>query len=115
MKNIGVKKYREERIYICTAAPFSLGKLLYTSGIQYLLEKNIGVNLSIYLQRHRNGDWGDVCIEDKIVNDEATKTSGRVISNYTICDQLVWIVTECDRSVTTILLPNEYLYLNGMV
>ncbi|MEZ8077971.1 type I restriction endonuclease subunit M, partial [Vibrio splendidus] len=44
----------------------------------------------------------------KITNDEATKTGERVISNYTICDQSVWIITERDRSVTTILLPCEY-------
>ena len=96
------------KCYVCTAVPFLLGKVVYTQGIQLLLDSYVGVNLSIYLQRHQNGDWGDVCIEDKISNDEATKTGERVISSYMICDQSVWIITERDRSVTTILLPCEY-------
>ncbi|MGF1916685.1 type I restriction endonuclease subunit M [Vibrio splendidus] len=98
----------EEKSYFCTAVPFSLGKVVYTQGIQHLLDEKLGVNLSIYLQRHLNGDWGNVCIEDKITNDEATQTGERIISSYTISKQSVWIITERDRSVTTILLSSEY-------
>ena len=111
MNNLNTTQDREktkEKCYVFTAVPFSLGKVVYTQGIQLLLDSHVGVNLLIYLQRHQNGDWGGVCIEDKISNDEATKTGERVISNYTICDQSVWIITERDRSVTTILLPCEY-------
>ena len=111
MNILNATQDREEtkvKCYVCTAVPFSLGKVVYTQGIQQLLDNNVGVNLSIYLQRHQNGDWGETCIEDKITNDEATKTGERVISSYTICEQSVWIITERDRSVTTILLPCEY-------
>lgn len=111
MNILNATQDREEtkaKCYFCTAVPFSLGKVVYTQGIEQLLDNNVGANLSIYLQRHQSGDWGETCIEDKITNDEATKTGERVISNYTICDQSVWIITERDRSVTTILLPCEY-------
>ena len=99
---------KKEKSYFCTAVPFSLGKVVYTQGIQHLLDEKLGVNLSIYLQRHLSGDWGNVCIEDKLTNDEATKTGERIISSYTISKQSVWIITERDRSVTTILLSSEY-------
>ncbi|XNS77696.1 type I restriction endonuclease subunit M (plasmid) [Vibrio cyclitrophicus] len=111
MNILNATQDREEtkaKCYFCTAVPFSLGKVVYTQGIEQLLDNNVGANLSIYLQRHQSGDWGETCIEDKITNDEAIKTGERVISNYTICDQSVWIITERDRSVTTILLPCEY-------
>ncbi|MCW8349391.1 hypothetical protein MD535_25810, partial [Vibrio sp. ZSDZ65] len=88
--------------YVCTAVPFDLGKVVCTQGIAELLNNNIGVNLSIYLHRHQNGDWGNVCVEDKLTNDEATKTCERVLSSYTICNEQVWIITERDRSCTTI-------------
>ncbi|CAH7048704.1 Type I restriction endonuclease subunit M [Vibrio chagasii] len=88
--------------------PFDLGKVVCTQGIAELLKNNIGVNLPIYLHRHQNGDWGNVCVEDKLTNDEATKTGERVLSSYTISNEQVWIITERDRSCTTILLPNEY-------
>ena len=103
-----IEKKRKQNVTVCTAVPFSLGKVVYTQGIEQLLDNNVGVNLSIYLQRHQSGDWGETCIEDKITNDEATKTGERLISSYTICKQSVWIITERDRSVTTILLPCEY-------
>ncbi|NOH36590.1 type I restriction endonuclease subunit M [Vibrio chagasii] len=111
MNVLNTTQNREEtkvKCYVCTAVPFLLGKVVYTQGVQLLLDRHVGVNLSIYLERHQNGDWGDICIEDKITNDEATKTGERVISSYTICDQSVWVITERDRSVTTILLPCEY-------
>lgn len=88
--------------------PFDLGKVVGTQGIVELLNNNIGVNLRIYLHRHQNGDWGNVCVEDKLTNDEATKTGERVLSSYTICNEQVWIITDCARSCTTILLTNEY-------
>ncbi|CAK1715095.1 Type I restriction endonuclease subunit M [Vibrio crassostreae] len=98
----------KEKNYVCTAVPFDLGKVVCTQGIAELLNNNIGVNLPIYLHRHQNGDWGNVCVEDKLTNDKATKTGERVLSSYTICNEQVWIITERDRSCTTILLPNEY-------
>lgn len=96
--------------YVCTAVPFELGKTVMTQGVTVLIENNIGSkgSLSIALIRHKNGDWGNVDVEDKITNDEATKTGQRVLSSYTLCDEKIWIITEADRSVTTVLLPSEY-------
>jgi len=94
--------------YVCTAIPFELGKVVMTQGIDLLLRENIGASLHVCLIRHQNGDWGNVCIEDKIRNDEATRTGERVLSEYTLCGERIWVITERDRSVTTILFPSEY-------
>ncbi|WP_394246004.1 type I restriction endonuclease subunit M [Vibrio profundi] len=96
--------------YMCTAIPFELGKTVMTQGVADIIENNIGSqgSLSNALARHENGDWGSICIEDKITNDEATKTGERVLSEYKLCGARIWIITERDRSVTTVLLPSEY-------
>ncbi|EJV8818762.1 hypothetical protein [Vibrio parahaemolyticus] len=94
--------------YICTAESFDLGKVMITQGIDTLLRDNIGTSLHICLMRHQNGDWGNMPIEDKISNDEATKTGGRIMSGYRLCDRQIWIITELDLSVTMVLLPHEY-------
>ena len=59
--------------------------------------------------RHRQGDWGEVCGEDWELNDEAVENGTRILSAYrTAKQERLWIITEWDRSVTTILLPDEY-------
>jgi len=59
--------------------------------------------------RHLCGDWGEVCEEDAQANHEALRTGARLMSVYRIHDtQNVWIITEADRSSTTLLLPSEY-------
>lgn len=59
--------------------------------------------------RHAAGDWGDVCHEDKKANDEALIKGGRILSAYTTTKGVkFWIITEADRSVTTVLLPDDY-------
>ena len=69
------------------------------------------------LTRHHKGDWGVVDGEDKETNDKAIEYGNRILSAYPIdkdkpCkgwgDNTIWIITEADRSVTTILLPSEY-------
>jgi hypothetical protein len=60
------------------------------------------------LNKHISGDWGDVCAEDKATNDQALKDGDRVLSAYKVGDVKIWIITEYDRSYTTILLPEEY-------
>ena len=89
--------------YACTAIPFDLGKMVYTQGIASILENNLGVSLMIYLQRHQHGDWRNVYIEDKITNDEITSTGERVLSEYQLYRERIWIITECDRSYTSTL------------
>ena len=59
--------------------------------------------------RHESGDWGDVCAEDKEANETALQFGGRLFSVYHNSKGVkFWIITEADRSVTTILLPSEY-------
>lgn len=60
------------------------------------------------LKRHLSGDWGEVCAEDKRANDWGLYNEDRLLSAYTVEDRQIWIITEWDRSVTTILFPDEY-------
>lgn len=60
------------------------------------------------LERHANQDWGDLDAEDKKTNDDAVKRGGRVLSAYELRGDKLWIITEADRSVTTLLTPEEY-------
>lgn len=83
---------------------FSIGRLVATPAVL-----NWPIELMPYLHRHMTGDWGDVGNDDKIANDSAlTEYEGRLFSAYdTPCGRL-WIITEWDRTVTTILRPEDY-------
>jgi len=62
-----------------------------------------------YLARHARGDWGDLCAEDRAVNRQAVRLGQRVLSEYRLpTGEKLWIITEWDRSVTTLLLASEY-------
>jgi len=62
-----------------------------------------------FITRHAKGDWGEVCEEDKSANDQAVGREERLLSAYkTRRGERVWVITEADRSATTILLPEEY-------
>ena len=87
---------------------FPLGQLVATPGALQAMER-AGQSPLVFLSRHRCGDWGDVCPGDAKLNDEALREGGRLLSSYrTIGGEVLWIITEFDRSVTTILLPDEY-------
>lgn len=61
------------------------------------------------LMRHACGDWGELDPEDRESNDRALKRGGRLFSQYRSSqDVKFWIITECDRSATTVLLPEDY-------
>jgi hypothetical protein len=61
------------------------------------------------LARHAAGDWGELDEEDRRTNDEALEHEFRLVSSYTTSSKIkFWIITEYDRSATTILLPDEY-------
>jgi hypothetical protein len=63
----------------------------------------------VFVMRHASGDWGDVCEEDWQENELALENGFRLFSVYHLGDGTkIWIITEADRSVTTILLPSEY-------
>lgn len=89
---------------------FDLGSVVYTIGVGKLI-KQVGIEELIKcVARHSQCDWGDLCEEDKQLNDSAVVDGGRILSCYHIgCDNTkIWIITEADRSYTTILLPEEY-------
>lgn len=87
-----------------------LGQTVMTAGVADFIEENNiplpEVNQLFY--RHSNGDWGDMPKEDKKENDSALLLGNRVVSSYSLGGETVWIITEADRSVTTLLFPREY-------
>lgn len=87
---------------------FRLGKIVATPGALQALHES-GDSPWSFLVRHVQGDWGDLCEEDKRLNDEAIKDGSRILSAYsTAKGQKVWVITEGDRSATTLLLPEDY-------
>ncbi|MGF1871985.1 type I restriction endonuclease subunit M [Photobacterium indicum] len=86
---------------------FELGQSIMTRGVADLFNHDSHL-LVPFLMRHQCGNWGEVCEEDKQVNNEATHTNQRIISVYKFKGEKFWIITEWDRSVTTALLPSEY-------
>jgi hypothetical protein len=87
---------------------FSLGRLFATPGA-ILAAKEADDNLILYLYRHAAGDWGDLDRDDMLANAAALKEGTRLLSAYHLKDgEKIWIITEADRSATTILLPDEY-------
>lgn len=93
----------------CANAPrFSPGMIVATAGVQALIESN-ALHPQPYLLRHLHGDWGDVPPEDWEQNQCALELGNRLLSVYHLTDEVtLWIITEGDRSVTTLLLPDEY-------
>lgn len=89
-------------------ASFPLGQIVLTAGAFDALAIAHQSPLSLLL-RHASGDWGNLCKEDQAENARALQHGGRIMSSYTLnSDQKLWIITEADRSVTTLLLPLEY-------
>ena len=93
---------------------FKLGQTVATPGALAALEKSNESALP-FLLKHQSGNWGEVCDDDKKLNDEAVAHEGdpdqqqRVLSCYrTSKNERIWVITEWDRSVTTLLLPSEY-------
>jgi hypothetical protein len=87
---------------------FALGQVLATPGALTALLVYSQHPLDL-LQRYVTGDWGDLDDEDKAANAEALEQGLRLVSAYTLEDGTrLWIITEHDRSVTTLLLPSEY-------
>jgi hypothetical protein len=84
---------------------FHTGQLLVTRGVHQRMGESTDFTLFVHhsLQRHQSGDWGDCYPEDKQSNDNALNGSDRLFSVYTTADQKIWIITEYDRSVTTVL------------
>jgi hypothetical protein len=87
---------------------FSLGQTVATPGALAALEK-AGQQPQEFLSRHASGEWGDVPEEDRRENQFSLERGFRLLSSYrTNTGDRLWLITESDRSLTTILLPEEY-------
>lgn len=94
-----------------SAAPtalFPLGQLVATPGALDAIYRN-GAGAWTYLSRHVTGDWGELSEVDKAENELSLRKGFRILSAYSLTDGTrIWIITEADRTATTILLPGEY-------
>ncbi|PAP74537.1 hypothetical protein [Rubrivirga marina] len=90
-------------------ARIPLGHVVATTGALDVVRAH-GLDVVGLLHRHRAGDWGDVCEGDALANDLALDPAcpARVLSAYETAGGRLWVITEADRSATTVLLPSEY-------
>ncbi|MDF7824082.1 hypothetical protein P4B35_08665 [Pontiellaceae bacterium B12227] len=87
---------------------FELGMVVMTPGAASLLVA-CGIDTCDIIERHQSGDWGELYPDDCRVNDDAVRYGSQILSAYKFEEgQRLWIITEADRSVTTLLLPSEY-------
>ena len=90
---------------------FATGSVVATPAALRLLEQ-LGVDPWALLARHVSGDWGALCDEDQEANQRAVVQGTRVFSSYLVgtglAEAKVWCITEWDRSLTTILTPDDY-------
>lgn len=88
---------------------FETGRLRMTSGVnaQVQTDPDFPYRLMAAVGRYINGDWGDLYDFDKKENDRALLKGGRLLGRYNIYPD-IYIITEHDRSLTTVLLPDEY-------
>lgn len=85
-----------------------LGRLLATPAALDILQ-TADISIFALVNRHARGDWGNLCDDDRLQNKMAAATGQRVLSSYLLPNKrTVWIITEWDRSVTTVLLPDDY-------
>ena len=84
---------------------FPLGQVVITANAQARLDP---ADVQQGLSRHASGDWGEICPEDASINEDALKHEDRLMSVYGQGGKRFWIITEADRSVTTVLMPEDY-------
>jgi hypothetical protein len=89
-------------------ARFPLGQIVATPGaLDALLMA--GQTPGTFLRRHVTGDWGNLDAEDRRENERSLTHGCRLLSAYQLADGTrIWVITEADRSATTLLLPSEY-------
>ena len=91
-----------------TIARFPLGRIVATPGALAALEEATD-NPASFLRRHVTGDWGELDEHDRQENQFSVARGFRLLSAYNLSSGTrIWIITEADRSVTTLLLPEEY-------
>jgi len=90
---------------------FPLGRIVVTKGVSEFSGRNPDFAPFSAICLHSKfgqGDWGNVCDDDKEANNEALKDGGMVLGSYKFNGTEIWIITDSDRKTTTILLPEEY-------
>ena len=89
---------------------FPLGRIVWTRGVndRVAVDASFAKFVMDSLKRHANCDWGELSAEDKRENDFSLDKGVRLLSSYQYNGIKIWIITEADRSVTTILFPEEY-------
>ena len=92
-----------------TKALFPLGQVVATPGALSALGGE-GIGSEALLQRHVTGDWGELSEEDRRENELSVREGFRILSSYKLprTGVKLWVITEADRSATTLLLPDEY-------
>jgi hypothetical protein len=89
-------------------ATFPLGRIVATPGALAALER-ANHSAALFLTRHAGGDWGELDRDDIAENEYSMAHGFRLLSSYTTAiGEKLWIITEADRSATTLLLPDEY-------
>ena len=89
-------------------AMFPLGRIVATPGALAALERS-NQSAAHFLARHAVGDWGEFDREDVRENEYSVAHGFRLLSSYTTsAGEKLWVITEADRSATTLLLPEEY-------
>lgn len=102
-----------KEVFVINKTPkFELGRLVSTIGVDTKMkaDSSFSVFVRISLERYSQCDWGNTCDEDKQTNDAAFRDGERILAVYKHkkSNAEIWIITEWDRSVTTILFPDEY-------
>ena len=91
-----------------TNVKFDPGAIVATPGALEAL-REAGQQPAEFLDRHLKGDWGDLCAHDRAVNEEALRDGSRLFSAYrSRAGVRFYVITESDRSATTVLLPEDY-------
>ena len=84
---------------------FQSGTVVATVGALQIADNHAILEL---LRRHLSGDWGDLSEDDKKANEHAVTHGERILSSYRVKGEKLWVLTEADRSATTVLTPGEY-------
>lgn len=90
-----------------------MSKLLFTCGVNDEIAANASFSRFVFnaLRRYQRRDWGDMDAEDKQSNDAALRNGERIFAAYKFRgkgESKIWIITESDRSVTTVMFPEGY-------
>lgn len=104
---------KSREVFVIKQIPkFELGRLVLTIGVDMKMKVDSSFRdfVQFSLDRYGQCDWGDTCDEDKQTADESLRDGERILAVYKHKESgiKIWIITEWDRSVTTILFPDEY-------